>query len=84
MEVKVKIQQRKAISTYNLKEYCYFAKKDDFIEVTEWSNGEGIDIAVEARGTRFVSLTLGEFDAIKKLVKKLYKNERDNIPKDNK
>ena len=36
MEVK-KIKQ----AYDNLKKYDYLAKKDDFITVTEWSNGEG-------------------------------------------
>lgn len=31
---------RKSVND-NLRKYDYLAKKDDFIEVTEWTNGEG-------------------------------------------
>ena len=48
-----------------------FAKKDDFIEITEWINGEGFDVDVVGKlSTRF-QLTWGEYTALKKLVKKL-------------
>lgn len=41
--------------------------KDDFIEVTEWENGEGYDIALSDK--QVISITIGQFDAIKKLIK---------------
>lgn len=34
------------------------AKKDDFIEVTEWTNGEGWDITIN---DKVIPLTRGEF-----------------------
>lgn len=52
-----------------LKEYDYFAKEHDYAEVTEWTNGEGYDIDIN--GKKHISLTYGEFKAIKKLIKKL-------------
>ena len=57
---------------------CSFAKEDsgDFIEVTEWSNGEGFDINVSAKGTgnQVIQLTWGEYKALKKLVKAIEKS----------
>lgn len=51
-----------------------FAKEEDFIEVTEWTNGEGWDITISARNRNFTfGLTYGEFKAIKKLIKELEK-----------
>lgn len=61
--------QRKAITT-SLKEYCHLAKDGDFMEVAEWHNGEGFDLTINER---IFQLTWGEFRALKKLAKKLYK-----------
>ena len=52
-----------------LKKYDYFAKEHDYAEVTEWTNGEGYDIDID--GKKHISLTSGEYKAIKKLIKKL-------------
>jgi hypothetical protein len=56
---------------------CSFAKETsgDFIEVTEWSNGEGFDISLSSKscGTQTIQLTWGEYKALKKLVKALNK-----------
>jgi hypothetical protein len=63
---------KKAVFTY-LKKYDYFAREGDFIEVTEWKNGEGFDVDIAGKlSTRF-QLTWGQFNALKKLVKKLSK-----------
>lgn len=48
--------------------YDYLAKKDDFIEVTEWTNGEGWDITIN---DRIISLTEGQLNAINYLTKHL-------------
>jgi hypothetical protein len=44
--------------------------KGDFLEVTEWTNGEGYDIHIEdsSGSTRFM-LTWGQFEAMKKCIK---------------
>jgi len=55
----------------DLKKYCHLSKDHESIEVTEWINGEGFDAYISDREK--LSLTWGEFDALKKLVKKLYK-----------
>ena len=52
----------------NLKKYDFLAKDSDFIEVTEWANGEGWDISIN---DKIFQLTMGELDAINYLVKSL-------------
>ena len=54
-----------------LKQFCYFGKEHDYIEVTEWKNGEGFDVDINGRKSERIQLTWGEFDAIKTLVKTL-------------
>lgn len=66
----MEIINRKSIND-NLKKYDYLAKNDDFIEVTEWTNGEGIDISINDKQ---ISLTYGQLDAINYLVKTLEYN----------
>jgi hypothetical protein len=41
----------------------------DYIEITEWTNGEGWDITIN--DTKHFSLTDGELDAINYLIKHL-------------
>lgn len=41
----MEIYERKAVSD-ELKKYDHLAKDSDFIEVTEWTNGEGWDICL--------------------------------------
>ena len=58
--------KRKAISD-KLNKYCTLANENDFIEVTEWTNGEGWDITLN--GKPVISLTYGELEAINFLTK---------------
>lgn len=51
-----------------LTKYDCLAKDDDFIEVTEWTNGEGYDIVIN---DKIISLTDGQLDAINYLTKSL-------------
>ena len=61
-------------SIYNtIKEYDVLAKDHEYIEITEWHNGEGFDVNISSYENKQFSLTWGEFKAIKKLIKKLYK-----------
>ena len=55
---------RKAKFT-ELKPYDHLAKDDDFMEVTEWYNGEGFDVVI---GERHFHMTWGEFEALQALV----------------
>lgn len=67
----MKTSKRKAILC-KLEKYCIFANENDFMEVTEWSNQEGADIHINAGdGKQDFSLTWGQFDLLKKLIKKI-------------
>jgi len=65
----MEINERRSVFV-ELKDYCNLSKEDDFIEVTEWTNGEGYDVNINER--QFM-LTHGEFDALNKCIKKLSK-----------
>lgn len=56
-----------------LEQFDVLTKEHSFIELIEWKNGEGVDVAISAHSEKFISLTWGEIDAIKKLTKKLLK-----------
>ena len=59
----------------DLNQFCVMSKAKDFIEVTEWSNGEGYDVLIHAFDTERISISHGQFDALKCLIKKLDKDE---------
>lgn len=67
----MKINERKSVSD-ELKKYDHLAKDSDFIEVTEWTNGEGWDIWLN---DRLMSLTYGQLEAINYLIKFLDYNK---------
>lgn len=70
----MEFNNRKSISD-KLKRYDYLAKDNDFIEVIEWTNGEGYDITIN---DKIISLTRGQIDAINYLVRSLeYKSDDD-------
>ena len=70
----MEFNNRKSIND-KLKKYDYLAKDNDFIEVTEWTNGEGYDIIIN---DKIISLTRGQIDAINYLVRSLeYKSDDD-------
>lgn len=52
----------------DLNVYDFLAKENDFIEVTEWTNKEGWDIAIN---DKIISLTEGQLNAINYLTKYL-------------
>lgn len=52
----------------DLNNYDYLAKEGDYIEVTEWKNGEGYDIMI---GERYYQLSHGQLEAIIYLAKTL-------------
>jgi len=59
-----------------LGKYCTYSvhREHDFIEITEWKNGEGFDVNISnVEGPKIIQLTYGELEAIKKLVKELEK-----------
>jgi len=61
----MKFDKRSSVYT-NLRQYCHLAKADDIVEVCEWTNGEGWDIAF---GDKHIALTMGELQAIEVLTK---------------
>ena len=63
----MELSNRKSVND-KLRKYCHLAKDSDFIEVTEWVNGEGWDITIN---DRVISLTYGELEAINYLTKAL-------------
>lgn len=74
----MKIYNKKSVSD-DLKKYDYLSKEDDFIEVTEWSNGEGISITINMNT---FELTFGQLDAINYLSQVLkYESIKENNPK---
>lgn len=67
----MEFNSRKSIND-KLTKYDYLAKDNDFIEVTEWTNGEGYDIIIN---DKIISLTYGQLDAINYLTKSLEYSE---------
>lgn len=63
-----------------LKDHCMFAKDGDYIEVTEWKNGEGFDVDITSStiSERF-NLTWSQYKVLKKAVKVLSKADFTNI-----
>jgi len=58
------INLRKAVHT-RLKGYCFLSDENDFIEATEWTNGEGWDIILTTKqGSQHISLTHGAVRAL--------------------
>ena len=71
----MELYERKAV-TDSLKKYDHLAKDSDFIEVTEWANGEGWDISLN---DKLISLTYGQLEAIKYLVKALEVERNEKV-----
>lgn len=63
----MEVCNRKSVMA-NLKDFDHLSKEHDYIEVTQWSNGEGWDIFINER---HVSLTYGQLEAINYLTKHL-------------
>jgi len=65
----VSVYSRKSKLT-QLKSFDYLADEYDTIEVTEWHNGEGVDVLIERnKGTDLIfSLTYGEAEALQYLI----------------
>lgn len=51
-----------------LRPWDHFAKDGSFIEVTEWTNGEGFDVTISSVKDTAFSLTYGEFEALQAVV----------------
>jgi hypothetical protein len=66
----IDIYERRA-GFVELKKFDVHSKKDDFVEIVEWHNGEGFDVEISSDLPQRFQLTYGAFDAIKKLIKQL-------------
>ena len=66
---KKKIEYRQRKSAFMTFEDCPWHKEHDFIEVTEWTNGEGWDIQIS--DNKSFSLHFTEYEALKRIIKKL-------------
>jgi hypothetical protein len=79
MNKEIKENTRKAASV-RLKDWCTFSvgeedRKADYMEVTEWSNGEGFDIYIsEGNKEKMYHLTSGQIHALYKLYKTIFKD----------
>lgn len=74
----MEINKRKSI-TESRKVFVPWCSKDDFIEITEWANGEGIDVHFEnGNSIRTISLFYEELDAINYLSMALRYNQETN------
>ena len=77
----IKIENRKS-AFVELKDYCTFSmgdrkEKGDFLEVTEWANGEGYDINIsDVNGDKHILLTWGQYVALKACVKSINKSHK--------
>ncbi len=67
----MKFKTLKSVSD-ELNKYDYLAKDSDFIQVTEWANGEGYDVTINDNSYNF---THGQIEAINYLIKSLEYNE---------
>ena len=65
----MKTEFKKRKSAMIMLDDIYHNDSIDYVEVCEWSNGEGWDIAISDK--QIISLQEYEFKAIKKLIKQL-------------
>jgi hypothetical protein len=78
MKQEINIENRKSAFVL-LEDFCHHSLGDrkgkgDFLEVTEWSNGEGYDIIIQdVNGPLRFMLTWGQFEAMKKCIKAIDK-----------
>jgi hypothetical protein len=75
MKKRISLNNRKA-AFVELKEWCVMScgpdreDEGDFLEVTQWTNGEGYDVYIsDIGGDKQFHFTFGQFDAIKKCIK---------------
>ena len=74
MSKEIKRYSRRSVFA-ELPQFDYLAEEHDHIEVTEWGNGDGFDVAIGGIMSERVSLTWGMYKALKALVKELKKHD---------
>jgi hypothetical protein len=67
--MKVEVNKRTAVFA-ELQNYCHMSGKDDYIELTKWTNGEGFDIQIDSKrgAEQYFSLTYGEWQLLQVLM----------------
>jgi len=82
MGKEINLKNRKSVSVY-LKDWCLMSmggENSDYMEVTEWSNGEGYDIYISRKLSNDTytdenfDLTYGQFKALKRMIKIIEKS----------
>jgi hypothetical protein len=64
----IEVSQRRAVFS-EIKDYCMLSGDHDYMEVTQWSNGEGFDINIDRkRGLEKFSLSCGEWELLQVLM----------------
>lgn len=64
----MEVNNRRAVFA-ELKDYCMHSGNHDYMELTEWSNGEGYDIIIDRkRGIERFSLSHGEWELLQVLM----------------
>ena len=64
----IQTSKRRAVFS-ELKRYCHMSGDNDYMEVTEWSNGEGWDINIDRKnGSEKFSITHGELELLQVLI----------------
>ena len=60
----------------SLKEFCQWSGDHHYIEVTEWLNGDGVDIKLQdTNGIHEFYLTWGQLNALNACIDKLNENK---------
>lgn len=78
MDKKIEVKMRKS-AFVDLANWCTMSmgrkEKGDFLEVTEWTNGEGYDVHIsDMDGEKTFQITWGQFEAMKKCIKAINKD----------
>ena len=64
----IEVSQRRAVFA-ELKPYCHMSGPNDYIEVTEWSNGEGYDVVISHKDSiESFGITHGGFELLQVLM----------------
>ena len=72
----MEITKRRSVND-SLKKYTYSGNENDFIEITEWANGDGVDAVINTvqGDNRMFNLSYDELDALYYLTKHLTYNK---------
>ena len=75
-DINLETRKRNTFISYKLDSFCVFAKENDFVEITEWINGDGFDFHVSASyKTEDFSLSYGAWELIRKMMKQILNSD---------